>query len=468
MSDFLLFLGRFHVLALHLPIGIVIVAVVLDFAARSERYRALAQASPFLWGAAAVSAVLTVALGYLHFAEGSFAGPSGSAHRLFGTVTMLVMLLGWWLAARAPRTWLQPAVGVVALVLVSITGHYGGNLTHGPTFLLEHAPGFLRSLLGAEAARPRPASVALADPYLDVVQPLLRQRCGTCHGGEKREGSFSIATYESTLAGGDTGRAVVPGDLEGSELYFRITLPPDDDRHMPAEGKTPPTQDQIAIIKWWIEKRAPHATTIADVGLDPAIEPLLAAQLGLAGAAAATAAPAAAVTADQGLVEKLYAAGFLVRQVSQSDPKLVVSVSSPGTALDEAALRALAAAGAQVVDLNLQNASIDDDDLAGLAGLAGLTNLRLSRNEITDRGIATLARLPKLASLNLYGNGGVTDAGAETLGRIATLERVYLWQTGVTNAGAAKLRTARPGLAVQLDANAELAAAAAGTPGARK
>src|SRR6185503_10437787 len=105
MTDFLFFLGRFHVLALHLPIGIVIVAVAVDFLARRERYRALGQAAPFLWGAAALSAVLTVALGYLNFAEGSFAGPSGSAHRLFGTTTGVVMLLGWWLAARGTRSW---------------------------------------------------------------------------------------------------------------------------------------------------------------------------------------------------------------------------------------------------------------------------------------------------------------------------------------------------------------------------
>jgi uncharacterized membrane protein/mono/diheme cytochrome c family protein len=293
MTDFLFFLGRFHVLALHLPIGIVLAAVVLDFAARRERYKALAQAAPFLWGAAAMSAVLTVALGYLHFAEGGFAGPSGSAHRLFGTTTAAVIVLGWWLAARPSAPWLKPAVGVLALVLVSVTGHYGGNLTHGSTFLVEYAPGFVRSLLGAETKRPKVASVAAADPYLDVVQPILSQRCGTCHNGDKREGSFSMATYESTLAGGDTGRAVTPGNLEGSELYYRITLPADDDKHMPAEGKTPPTKDQIAILKWWIEKGAPHATTIGEVGVDAGIEPLLATQLGLGAAAAAVAAPSA-------------------------------------------------------------------------------------------------------------------------------------------------------------------------------
>jgi mono/diheme cytochrome c family protein len=412
-----------------------------------------------------VSAVLTVVLGYLHFAEGGFAGPSGNAHRLLGTATAGVMLLGWWLATRPVGAAPRLGIGVLALVLVSLTGHYGGNLTHGPTFLIEYAPGPLRSLFGAETKRPRPASVAQADPYLDVVQPLLNQRCGTCHNGNKREGSFSMATYESTLAGGDTGRAIVPGDLEASELYFRITRPPDDDKVMPAEGKTPPTSDQIAILKWWIEKGAPHGTTIGEVGVDAAIEPLLATELGLAGAAPAA---AAAAMADQELVGRLFAAGFLVRQLSQSDPRLVVGVNSPGTALDEAALGVLTGAGSQIVDLNLSNAAIDDDDLAALGDLAAVTQLRLGRNRITDRGLATLARLPKLESLNLYGNAGVTDAGVEALGRIATLRQVYLWQTGVTGAGVAKLHAARPDLAVQLDAAGGIAAVAAGVPAANK
>src|SRR6185503_8171082 len=227
MQDFVFFLGRFHVLALHLPIGIVIAAVVLDWLARRPRYAALAQASPFLWCAVGISAVFTAALGYMHFAEGAFTGPSADAHRFWGTVTAVVAVVGWWLAARGRGTpgAARLTAGVAMLVLVSITGHYGGNLTHGTTFLGEYAPSFLRSLIGAAPSRPRPTSVAAADPYLDIVQPLLERRCGGCHNDDKREASFSVGSYDSTLAGGDTGLAVVPGNLEASELFYRITLP---------------------------------------------------------------------------------------------------------------------------------------------------------------------------------------------------------------------------------------------------
>jgi uncharacterized membrane protein len=168
MQELGFFLGRFHVLALHLPIGIVIAAVVLDWVARRPRYAALAGAAPLLWALAAISAVLTAALGYLHFGEGSFTGPSAEAHRLWGTITAVAAVEGWWLARGGERAGaVRLTAGVALLALVSLTGHYGGNLTHGTTFLGEYAPSFLRGLIGAAPHRPAPTTVAAADPYLE-------------------------------------------------------------------------------------------------------------------------------------------------------------------------------------------------------------------------------------------------------------------------------------------------------------
>jgi uncharacterized membrane protein/mono/diheme cytochrome c family protein len=458
MQEFGFFLGRFHVLALHLPIGIIIAAVVLDWLARRPRYAPLAGAAPLLWGLAAISAVLTAILGYLHFGEGSFTGPSADAHRLWGTVTAVLAVAGWWLASRSVGRAgaVRLAVGIAMLALVSITGHYGGNLTHGTTYFHEYAPSFLRSLIGAAPRRPAPSSVAAADPYLDVVQPLLEQRCGTCHSDDKREGSFSMGSYDSTLAGGDTGRAIVPGNLDASELIYRTGLPPDDEAFMPAEGKTPLTAAQVEILRWWVGAGAPRETTIGALGAPASVEPLLAAQLGL-GPAAATAV-ARSATADPQLVADLFAAGLLVRQVSQSNARLVVSVSSPGTALSAQALAALKAAAAEIVDLNLADTALDDPGLAAIGPLPAATHLRLARNRLTDAGLTALAGAPQLQHLNLYGNGGITDSGLDTLAAIASLRELYLWETSVSATGAGRLAAANPRIDVELGAAAPLTA----------
>ena len=82
--DFVYFLGRFHVLVLHLPIGIIFALFILEYLSRKQQFRYLEAASPFLWGAMALSALVTVLLGLMHYAEGAFTGPSAEQHRFLG------------------------------------------------------------------------------------------------------------------------------------------------------------------------------------------------------------------------------------------------------------------------------------------------------------------------------------------------------------------------------------------------
>jgi uncharacterized membrane protein len=320
MQDFIHFLGRFHVLALHLPIGIIVVAVVLDWVARGERQRALARAAPFLWTVTALSAVLTAALGYLHFSEGGFPGTSAAAHRLFGTTLAAYTVLVWWLCARRGELYrrINVATGVVALGLVTITGHYGGNLTHGETFLLQYAPGFSR-LPGV--------------------------------GGSGTDGRAYSA--ESTI-------------------------------------------------------------------------------------------------------DRLYESGFLVRPMSPTDPRLIVSVYSPGARLAPEHIAALEAAANQIVELNLQDADLDDDDLRNLSKFTELTRLRLSRNSLTDRTVAAFATMPHLERLNLYANPGITDASIEALAAIQSLRRLDVWRTRISEEGMARLRALRPDLELQGETTSEV------------
>ncbi len=193
----------------------------------------------------ALSALVTVLLGYLHFAEGSFIGSSADQHRFFGTAVAVVAIGGRVAAHRAasPTTTSRCSSRPrsLLLVLVSITGHYGGNLTHGDTYLVEYAPQPMRSLAGL-APRRTLTSVSAADPFADVVGPMLAERCASCHNDDKQESDLVLTTYAGSHARRrerQGGRRRQHGARASCCAAFRV--PHDDEEFMPAEGKTPLT-----------------------------------------------------------------------------------------------------------------------------------------------------------------------------------------------------------------------------------
>jgi hypothetical protein len=181
--------------------------------------------------------------------------------------------------ASGSKALFMPA-SLALVVLVAVTGHYGGNLTHGSTYLVEYAPQFLRSLAGLEARR-TVTSVSTADPFADVVGPMFAERCASCHNDDKQESSLNLMSYAAVMRGGESGRVVVGGDPDGSELLRRISLPSGDDAFMPAEGKTPLTPEQVDIIRWWISVGAPNGGTVGALDVPPAMRDTLTKELGV-------------------------------------------------------------------------------------------------------------------------------------------------------------------------------------------
>jgi hypothetical protein len=91
------------------------------------------------------------------------------------------------------------------------------------------------------------------------VRPILSDNCYFCHGPDKnhRKADLRLDTKAGFFTVIDDATPVVPGNVEKSELFRRITTHDEDD-HMPPKksGKTL-SDGQIAIIKKWIEQGAP-------------------------------------------------------------------------------------------------------------------------------------------------------------------------------------------------------------------
>jgi hypothetical protein len=101
----------------------------------------------------------------------------------------------------------------------------------------------------------------------------------------------------------------------------------------------------------------------------------------------------------------------------------------------------------RLLHLDLTNTAIEDFDASDLESVE---YLGLAGTRICDPVLAALASLPNLLTLDLERNVNVSDAGIACLkrARLPKLTRIYLWKTGVTEAGARALAAEFPGAGV--------------------
>lgn len=91
--------------------------------------------------------------------------------------------------------------------------------------------------------------------FRDKVAPILVKNCVSCHGEKEPNGEFQLHTFEELMQPGATGEASITAhDVDASYLYLLLTSD-DEFVRMPYESDPLP-QDEIAVIKRWIEQGA--------------------------------------------------------------------------------------------------------------------------------------------------------------------------------------------------------------------
>ena len=437
-SEFSLFVGRLHPLLVHLPIGLIVLLACLEALARSRRFKSAGAGAGIVLALAAPAAIGTAFCGWLLSRGGGYDDHLLQWHKWTGIGTAAVCVLAavlYRLNLKKPYRWCLFA-GTAVLV---VTSHFGGSLTHGSDYLVRYAPQPFRSWLGGRApAAAKAGDPAKASAFAALVQPILNDKCVTCHGPEKSKGSLRLDVYAEALKGGDNGPAFVPGHSAESLLLKRLTLAEEDENHMPPDGKPQPSPEDLALLRWWIEAGASADARAADLKPPPDIARLIASRsagTAPAGKTAAAVAVAPPVAPDLALAEKLAdEMDIAISRLAPNEPWLQCNASIAGTNFGDAQLARLAALGPAVRWLDLAGTRVTDAGLASLASMTNLIRLHLERSAVSDAGLAALSGLANLEYLNLYGTP-VTDAGLEALRPLPRLKQLYLWQTKVTATG---------------------------------
>ncbi|MFM7057743.1 MAG: PSD1 and planctomycete cytochrome C domain-containing protein [Planctomycetota bacterium] len=118
------------------------------------------------------------------------------------------------------------------------------------------AIGICCSLAGVRADEDvQPATAEGIQFFESRIRPVLIEHCAKCHsteGGQGVRGGLSISSREALRIGGESGPAVVPGDLSQSLLWDAINH---NGLRMPPSGKLP--AETIRDFRRWIEMGAP-------------------------------------------------------------------------------------------------------------------------------------------------------------------------------------------------------------------
>lgn len=482
------FLGRFHILMVHMPIGLLFVVPLMEIVGWTRWGHRVRDGVPFVLWMAVLTAAAASFLGYLMMQAEDIAGRWMTLHMWTGLAVgvFAVLALVFKLAKIGPLYFvtLLAAVGSTAAA-----GHFGGAMVHSPEYLSEHAPAEIKPFLEAgltTGTAERGTFDKLVDTLLTVtktksdsapaddeilsadhdhgtddlhsaeagtstseagdvgeergevsipnqlvfdsfVQPILNGKCTECHSEEKIKGKLRLDSHAMIMAGaeGTDYPTLVAGDADGSELIARVMMPDDDDLFMPPEGKNKLTAAEVAVLKWWIAGGAKAKGTVSEL------------------------------KADEKMLETLAAVS---ESLAKSDEvEIIVEVGAkpkgiwPTLSAEQQEARLSAAdAAAKQVGFSIMPVSTEDDrlrvsavnvaasfgdqQLAAMAPVAErIVWLDLGRTQITDQGMANVGQMFNLERLHLE-QTKVSDAGMKHLAALHNLEYLNLYGTGVTAA----------------------------------
>lgn len=435
------FFGHFHVVLVHLPIGILLLACVFQWMGRKQRFSSLHSATGIAFLIGMICAVFSAITGYLLSLSGDYDEHLVSTHQWFGISVAVGSILMYYLYKRSAPVAAQSSFSVLLFLLIIVTGHLGGSLTHGSGYLTKTVWGSSDTV--SVQRRPIP-NVQEAMVYSDIIQPMLQSKCYSCHGKNKQKGKLRVDDSLRLMKGGKDGVVIIPGNDMKSELAKRISLPREHDDHMPPKEKPQLSEQEIALIHWWIASGASFAKKVKELDQPEEIKPaLLALQNEQRKRIITPDIPAAPVArADDGAIQKLRNIGAVVEPVAQNTNYLTANFVTAINSGDKE-MQLLLPLKAQIIELKIGNTRITDSSFQTISQLINLMHLELDHTKITDKGLVDLKSLQNLHYLNLVGTN-VTAKGVLQLTALKNIQSIYLYQSAVKKEDWKELKKAFP------------------------
>ncbi len=451
-------LGRLHPALVHFPIALGVVAAVVECWRVVRRNPELSSfAITALWFAA-IASIVTATSGWF---SAEFESESLTLtlflHRWLGISAAVLFLglavTGTVIRCRKPtaRIGIWRMVLVAAAATVSLTGHFGGTMVYGDSYVTDalwsaldqteksqrdEATRSAKEELGIEEnANATTVRVDGSIDYSAQIVPILKTHCYECHGNGKKKGGVRLDDLARMTAERAGEWVVKAGDPLASLMVTNIELPPDDENAMPPEGDRV-SAAEISLIRQWISEGARGGDSPSPGAMSESRWSI----------------PERTLTPDElqrirGGATLLSQRGIIAQPIAAGSGNLEVDASLASPPVRDEDLLALKSLSDFLVILNLAHSAITD--LAGgtIVELQQLRALRFDHTAAGDEVAARVATMPHVASINFVATP-LTDRGLASLRGLKSLRKLYLWSSETTAQGVSQFRSSRPDVQV--------------------
>lgn len=414
------FLGRFHPLILHLPIGFSVLLTCLFLIKGQILSTDFYRIFRFLLYLTCLFTGLSALLGLFLSLESGYDLALIRFHQWAG-VGVNFYYLGVLLAYE--KEWVRGfrkslLVSLVGMFLFILTGHGGANLTHGEDFLFSNSNDQI--IITNESK-----------VFDDLVRPILKNKCESCHNDQKTKGQLNMSSVEKMLKGGKNGPLWIAGDVVKSHLTQRIELPLDAKEHMPPKGKAQLTNDELMILKLWVESGASVDKKIQDYPKQFNFSKWLSSSASSQENLLIKEKEYDFSAASESDIQAVNTPFCSVRSISSQSPALEAEFFV-AKKFDVKTLENLSKVATQLISLNISKMPIKDAELKEIAKLTHLEKLNLNFTDISSKGLVELLACQQLSSLSLAGTKIQQSELIGFLQKMSSLKELFIWNTPLT------------------------------------
>ena len=381
----------------------------------------------FCWSIGTLFAILSCITGYLLSSRGAYDVPLIDYHLYAALLTSMASIAILY-SYKSNRINGAPWSALFTILLLILTGHLGGTLTHGENFLSAFANEEVAESYTIEVKDPDSSRI-----FNDIVARIFDVKCVSCHGSKKKKGKLRMDDMTFITEGGKSGRPLLENAAD-NELLRRIELPSSNKEHMPPARKPQLTTEEVAIIRYWIEDGAidtplaqhPHRNDILDLVRTFNFNQVSQLHQIQKASKAEPVLPAL----DNRVFDRLKERNIVALPLGLNSTLISVNFVNVDSII-ETDWEILDEIAEYIVYLRMSNHEIEIDKLIGLSKMKNLKSLHLDGTGIDLEGISNFMGLKSLELLNIN-HCNVDDQTLSLLDGFPSLKKVHAFGTQIT------------------------------------